>query len=71
MGTFIVHRLINHNDKEAVANSCSSANRNTLDFLPILGEGEAILTGVDFPMPIIMKFDKPMIEPNSGTPKLK
>ncbi len=71
MGTFIVHRLINHNDKEAVANSCSSANRNTLDFLPILGEGEAILTGVDFPMPIIMKFDKPLIEPNSGTPKLK
>lgn len=71
MGTFIVHRLINHNDKEAVANSCSSANRNTLDFLPILGEGEAILTGVDFPMPIIMKFDKPVIEPNSGTPKLK
>lgn len=70
MGTFIVHRLINHNDKEAVANSCSSANRNTLDFLPILGEGEAILTGVDFPMPIIMKFDKPVIEPNSGTPKL-
>ncbi len=70
MGTFIVHRLINHNDKEAVANSCSSANRNTLDFLPVLGEGEAILTGVDFPMPIIMKFDKPMIEPNSGTPKL-
>lgn len=71
MGTFIVHRLINHNDKEAVANSCSSANRNTLDFLPILGEGEAILTGVDFPMPIIMKFDKPVVEPNSGTPKLK
>lgn len=70
MGTFIVHRLINHNDKEAVANSCSSANRNTLDFLPILGEGEAILTGVDFPMPIIMKFDKPEIEPNSSTPKL-
>ncbi len=70
MGTFIVHRLINHNDKEAVANSCSSANRNTLDFLPILGEGEAILTGVDFPMPIIMKFDKPNIEPNSSTPKL-
>lgn len=70
MGTFIVHRLINHNNKEAVANSCSSANRNTLDFLPILGEGEAILTGVDFPMPIIMKFDKPVIEPNSGTPRL-
>ncbi|WP_369752730.1 ATP-binding protein [Flavobacterium sp. WC2409] len=70
MGTFIVHRLINHNDKEAINNACSSANKNTLEFLPILGEGEAILTGVDFPMPIIMKFDKPLNEPNSQTPSL-
>lgn len=70
MGTFIVHRLINNNDKEAISNACSSANRNTLEFLPILGEGEAILTGVDFPMPIIMKFDMPLNEPNSKTPSL-
>lgn len=70
MGTFIVHRLINHNDKESINNACSSANKNTLDFLPILGEGEAILTGVDFPMPIILKFDKPDVEPNSNTPGL-
>ncbi len=70
MGAFIVHRLINHNDKEAISNACSSANKNTLEFLPILGEGEAILTGVDFPMPIIMKFDKPINEPNSQTPSL-
>ena len=70
MGTFIVHRLINHNDKESISNACSSANKNTLEFLPILGEGEAILTGVDFPMPIIMKFDKPLNVPNSGTPNL-
>ena len=70
MGTFIVHRLINHNDKEAISNACSSASKNTLEFLPILGEGEAILTGVDFPMPIIMKFDLPVNEPNSQTPNL-
>jgi hypothetical protein len=70
MGTFISHRLINQNDKEAVSNACSTANKNTLDFLPILGEGEAILTGVDFPMPIIMKFDEPKIKPDSSTPKL-
>lgn len=71
MGTFIVHRLINFNDKEAISSACSTANKNTLDFLPILGEGEAVVTGVDFPMPIIMKFEKPIEEPNSGTPKLK
>jgi hypothetical protein len=71
MGTFIVHRLINHNDKEAINNACSSANKNTLDFLPILGEGEAILTGVDFAMPVIMKFHEPKNKPNSKTPRLK
>lgn len=70
MGTFIVHRLINHYDKEAISNACSSANKNTLDFLPILGEGEAVLTGVDFAMPIILKIDKPKNEPNSATPRL-
>ncbi|HVU97978.1 MAG TPA: ATP-binding protein [Puia sp.] len=70
MGTFIVHRLITFNDKEAINNACSTANKNTLDFLPILGEGEAILTGVDFPMPIILKFDEPENRPNSKTPAL-
>lgn len=71
MGTFIVHRLINQYDKEAISNACSSSNKSTLDFLPILGEGEALLTGVDFPMPIILKIDIPNYLPNSDTPKLK
>ncbi len=71
MGAFVVHRLINYQDKEAINNACSSANRNTLEFLPILGEGEAVVTGVDFPMPIIMKFTLPENKPNSHTPKLK
>ncbi|GAA5220867.1 ATP-binding protein [Membranihabitans marinus] len=68
IGTFIVHRLINHFDKESVANASSSANRNTLDFLPILGAGEAILMGVDFPMPVMLKINKPKTEPDSATP---
>lgn len=68
VGTFISHRLINHQDKEAIANACSSANRDTLSFLPTLGAGEAILMGVDFPMPVMLKVDMPVIEPNSSTP---
>ncbi len=71
IGTFISHRLINHQDKEAIANACSSANRDTLAFLPILGSGEAILMGVDFPMPVMLKADLPIIEPNSSTPLFK
>lgn len=71
IGTFIVHRLINHFDKESIANASSSANRSSLDFLPILGAGEAILMGVDFPMPVMMKLSKPNIEPDSSTPSFK
>lgn len=71
MGTFIVHRLINNLDKEAIANASSSANRNSLSFLPILGSGEAILMGVDFPMSVILKINAPDILPNSATPQFK
>jgi len=68
MGTFIVHRLINKYDKEAVENACSVANRAVLSFLPVLGRGEAILLGVDFPMPISIKVKPPTIKPDSKTP---
>lgn len=71
MGTFIVHRLINPYDKEAVESACSTASRNSLAFLPILGEGEAILMGIDFPMPVVLRIKKPTIEPNSKTPQFK
>lgn len=71
IGTFVVHRLINHFDKESIANASSSANKSSLDFLPILGAGEAILMGVDFPMPVMMKLYKPNIEPDSSTPNFK
>lgn len=71
VGTFIVHRLINHFDKESVANASSSANRNTLDFLPLLGAGEAILMGVDFPMPVMLKINQPETKPDSATPQFK
>ena len=70
MGTFIVHRLINEQDKKAIENAVSSASRNSLSFLPILGEGEALLVGVDFPMPLLLKIDEPTVKPNSKTPKL-
>lgn len=71
MGAFIVHRLINYFDKEAIGHSCSTANKTILSFLPVLGAGEAILTGVDFPMPISVKIDRPNITPDSNTPRFK
>ena len=71
MGTFVVHRLINEQDKKAVENAASAANRNSLSFLPVLGEGEALVVGVDFPMPLTIKINAPQNIPDSHTPKLK
>ena len=71
MGTFIVHRLINDKDKQSIENAASSANKSALSFLPILGEGEALLIGVDFPMPLLLKIDTPSSPPQSDTPRLK
>lgn len=70
MGTFIVHRLINELDKKSIESASSSANRAALSFLPILGEGEALLIGVDFPMPLLVKIAEPKKKPQSNTPKL-
>ncbi|MDR0604257.1 MAG: ATP-binding protein [Bacteroidales bacterium] len=70
MGTFIVHRIINEQDKRAVESAVTSANRTALSFLPVLGEGEALLVGVDFPMPLLIKVGRPMCPPLSETPRL-
>lgn len=69
-GTFIVHRLINQRDREVIEYACSEATKSALSFLPILAPGEAVLAGVDFPMPIILKIKKPEITPNSDTPTI-
>jgi len=70
IGTFIVHRLINDQDRKTIESACSSANRALLALLPALGAGEALLLGVDFPMPLVLKITTPTKRPNSQTPAL-
>lgn len=59
MGTFIVHCLINEQDKKAVESAASTLNKSMLSFLPTLGAGEALLMSVDFPMHLLMKLCRP------------
>lgn len=72
MGSFIVHRLINPLDREAISSASPEGSKYLLSFLPSLGQGEALLLGVDFPMPVNLKIKKVSEEfrPDSDTPKL-
>ncbi len=70
MGAFIVHRLINEQDRRTVEMACSSASKAALEYLPALGAGEALITGVEFATPLVVKISLPKYRPNSATPQL-
>lgn len=71
IGTFIVHRLINIYDKDAIRQACSAATNDLISYLPGLGEGEAILIGVDINVPLILKVNSPNTPPDSNTPEFR
>lgn len=68
MGAMIVHRLTNDKDREVVERACSNISRSLADFLPSLVPGEAMLVGIDFPIPITLKMRKPTAQPDSYGP---
>ncbi len=68
MGTMIVHRLINDGDREVVERACGDIDRSAAAFLPTLGPGEAVIVGVDFPIPLTVQMEKPNAEPDSRGP---
>ncbi len=70
IGTFIVHRLINTQDKEIVISALSNVNKQITNYLAELGEGEAILSSVNLKLPLLIKVLEPNIKPDSDTPKL-
>ena len=65
MGMFIVHRLINEHDRQVVERACGSLDRSATDFLPILGQGEALLVGLDTPMTMPIQILEPPETPDS------
>lgn len=68
MGMFVVHRLINEKDRQVVESACGNLDASAAAFLPTLGQGEAILVGVDFPMPTPVKIIEPDFPPKSKGP---
>lgn len=67
IGTLIVHRLTNDKDQEIVKKAVGSIDHRSASFLPVLGQGEALLLGVDFPFPMTVKIKKPTNEPYSNS----
>lgn len=68
MGMFIVHRLINERDRHVVEKACGNLDASAAAFLPTLGQGEALVIGVDSPMPLPVLIRPPRYEPKSHGP---
>ncbi len=68
MGTYIVHRLTNELDKEMISSACSELDKSTAASIPALGPGEAVMIGVDFPIPLRIAIEAPVQKPDSSGP---
>lgn len=65
IGTLIVHRLTNEKDQDIVKKAVGAIDNRSAAFLPVLGQGEALLLGVDFPFPMTVKMKLPTHLPQS------
>ncbi len=71
MGTLLVHRLTNDKDRELVERACGEIDRSAAAFLPNLKQGEVVMVGVDFPIPMTIQMDKPLHPPKSDGPSFQ
>jgi len=65
MGTLIVHRLTNDQDRYIVEKACGEIDKSASSFLPNLKPGEAAIIGIDFPIPLTIQVEAPLTEPLS------
>jgi hypothetical protein len=68
MGTLFVHRLINDKDREVVERASGEIDRSAAEFLPTLSPGQAVIIGVDFPIPLTVQIASPEAHPDSQGP---
>ena len=68
MGTMIVHRLTNDKDREIVERASGEIDQSAAAFLPTLAPGQAIVIGIDLPMPLTIQVTEPEQKPDSRGP---
>lgn len=71
MGTMIVHRLTNDRDREVVERASGEIDQAASSFLPTLSPGQAIVIGVDFPIPLLINMYEPAQRPESHGPSFQ
>ncbi len=71
LGTLIVHRLTNEQDRSTVEHACGDLDRAATQFIPMLAAGEAIIIGPDLPTPLPLKMRRPKSPPNSKGPQFQ
>jgi uncharacterized protein len=65
VGSLVVHRLINEKDRGIIERASGEANAQALSSLPILTQGQAVLLGADFPVPLLVQVQMPVKRPNA------
>jgi len=68
VGMMIVHRLAEGRDRALVEEAAAETDLDALRFLPGLRQGEAIVMGVDLPLPMTVRIARPTDPPESVGP---
>ena len=68
IGTLVVHRLTNDRDRAVVEAACGEIDRGGSAFLPNLRPGEAVVVGIDSPIPLTVQVEPPADKPESKGP---
>lgn len=68
MGTLLVHRLINDRDRSVIERASTEIDHSSIAAIPTLAPGEAVILGVDFPLPLFVRVDPPKNKPDSKGP---
>ncbi|MGL5520104.1 MAG: ATP-binding protein [Metamycoplasmataceae bacterium] len=69
----IIHRIVNENDLKIIKRSISSLDNSASEYIPILGNGECLITGNSINIPLLCKVDElknKKYKPNSENIKL-
>lgn len=69
VGMTIVHRLADGRDRQRVEQAAAELDHSATRLLPGLVPGEAILMGVDFPVPVSVRMKPPVSPPASEGPR--